>query len=343
MKIKTFTPYLLKAFKIAGGALISIAIASFFKLDNYLSAGIVTVLTLQETKKETFLLAAKRLLAFIVTICFAYICFTVMGFSVISFAVYLFVFSLFCLFLKMPQNIAVCAVLAGHFLLAESVALSLIINQFFIMVIGVGIAILLNLFISSRINKVIERQDAIDGFFRQNLIWLADVLDSSADVVSPPLSLSLQEKSFDKALPQARMLSDNSLLSNQTYYLQYFTLRKTQFDIFKSILLYLPQIDFSAPESKILADFVRSIASQFHECNDATALLEEDASLRQIFRDRELPKTRAEFETRAVLFRLLSDIKSFLLLKKSFVDSLSEEQLLQFANHCKLPVSRLEN
>lgn len=40
-----------------------------------------------------------------------------------------------------------------------------------------------------------------------------------------------------------------------------------------------------------------------------------------------LPKTREEFENRAILYHLLLDTQRFLLMKQEFVQSLTEEQV----------------
>ena len=44
-------------------------------------------------------------------------------------------------------------------------------------------------------------------------------------------------------------------------------------------------------------------------------------------KDSELPVTRQEFEDRAVLYGIMTDLSYFLELKKEFADSLTDEQI----------------
>ena len=41
--------------------------------------------------------------------------------------------------------------------------------------------------------------------------------------------------------------------------------------------------------------------------------------------EQELPKSRDEFESRAILYHVLMDMEDFLLIKKRFVDNLDEK------------------
>jgi len=42
-------------------------------------------------------------------------------------------------------------------------------------------------------------------------------------------------------------------------------------------------------------------------------------------KEQELPKSRDEFESRAILYHVLMDMEDFLLIKKRFVDNLDEK------------------
>lgn len=49
-------------------------------------------------------------------------------------------------------------------------------------------------------------------------------------------------------------------------------------------------------------------------------------------RGEELPKTREEFENRAVLYHILMDLQDFLRYKADFVSKLNQEQLTRYWN-----------
>ena len=55
----------LKVLKIAVGSCMAVAIAQFFKLQYPTSAGIIALLTVQDTRKDTIQLTAERLLSYL--------------------------------------------------------------------------------------------------------------------------------------------------------------------------------------------------------------------------------------------------------------------------------------
>lgn len=337
MKKIVLAGFALKALKITLGALLAIVIAYFGGLQNYLSAGIVTILTLQETKRETLAMGAKRLAAFAVSILVGAASFFVLGFHIAAFGVYLLVFTLLCLAFNQQQNIAVCAVLVGHFLAAKSIAPALVANQLLVMLVGVAVAVVVNLFVPRQMGRVQRRQNQIDSLFRKTLLALAACLAGEGTNSEAQARAAEVKAVLGQAIPLARAMVNNSLFSSPTYYWQYLALRENQLALVQQALAYTQTVNTAAREAGVLAEFVRQISREFHECNDVSGLLQRQQALRAAFAESPLPQTRAEFENRAVLFRLLGDLETLLLLKKNFIDSLSPEQVRQFAGNCRLP------
>src|SRR5690554_578863 len=83
---------IIKVLKIGLGSSIAILIANLFGLQNSLSAGIITLLSIQDTKKETLLIALKRLFAFGIAIVIAYLLFENLGYEPLIFGLFLVVF-----------------------------------------------------------------------------------------------------------------------------------------------------------------------------------------------------------------------------------------------------------
>ena len=67
-----------------------------------------------------------------------------------------------------------------------------------------------------------------------------------------------------------------------------------------------------------MADFVEKIANEFAEENDVQGLLEELEALKESYTVSELPKSREEFENRAMLYHIMEDLKVFLQIKREF-------------------------
>jgi integral membrane protein len=74
----------------------------------------------------------------------------------------------------------------------------------------------------------------------------------------------------------------------------------------------------AASESIILAQLFKKTAQQLSQENPAQDLLDDISQYLAIFRERPLPKTREEFETRATLLQLLRDLENFIQIKVDF-------------------------
>ena len=63
--------------------------------------------------------------------------------------------------------------------------------------------------------------------------------------------------------------------------------------------------------------------------NDCSALLEQLESLYAAYRQDELPDTRESFENRAILYSILTELQSFLQIKRQFYLTLPEQERKQ--------------
>ena len=78
---------MLKMVKIAIGSVISIFLADMMGLSYSTSAGIITLLTIQDTSRETIAISAKRIGAFLVAAVLSYVVFQFFGYHVFSYGV----------------------------------------------------------------------------------------------------------------------------------------------------------------------------------------------------------------------------------------------------------------
>ena len=116
----------LKVLKISAACCIAIFLANLLGLKSSTSAGIITLLSIQDTKKATFQIAGKRLLAFVPAVLFSLLIFWTVGFHVFSFGIFLFIFILFCYFAKLHEGITTNTVLISHVFAASSLHYTLV-------------------------------------------------------------------------------------------------------------------------------------------------------------------------------------------------------------------------
>lgn len=92
--------------KTVVGVIVTILIAQFLHLDYAVSAGMITMLSILETKRQSFRVAFKRLVATLIGLLIAYILFNILGIN-------LFVFGLIILvFLQMFMNLFILMILS---------------------------------------------------------------------------------------------------------------------------------------------------------------------------------------------------------------------------------------
>ena len=102
-------------------------------------------------------------------------------------------------------------------------------------------------------------------------------------------------------------------------------MRKRQNDILRDMAENVNRCQLAASESMILAQLFKKTAQQLSQENPAQNLLDDITQYLAIFRERPLPKTREEFETRATLLQLLRDLETFIQVKVDFYQQFHEE------------------
>ena len=140
---------------------------------------------------------------------------------------------------------------------------------------------------------------------------------------------------LDLLLSRAYEKADNTLLRDTKYLISYLEMRKQQIGVLKNIRNKIKLVPVSLKQSFPLADYIEEIADSFHELNNVIALIKSLEALKKYYKEEPLPVTREEFEYRAVLYQILTEIEYFLFLKRDFVDMLESEEfevLLELMN-----------
>ena len=109
----------IKILKIAFGGTVAILIADILHLKYSVACGIITLLTIQDTKRETIQVAFKRFVSFLMAAGLAFILFTLFDFRVIVFGLFLLFFVGLSIIFDIKEGISVNAVLTTHFLIEK--------------------------------------------------------------------------------------------------------------------------------------------------------------------------------------------------------------------------------
>ena len=317
MKIKT--DEVIKLIKYVTGSVAAVLLAAALQLQFAYAAGIITLLTIQDTKKETVRVTAKRLVIFIIMTILSAVIFPLAGYHVWAFGIVLIPYLLCCMALDMREAIAPIAVLCTHYISTQSCSPVMIMNEFLILIIGAGIGTLWNLFMPDGRRQLLNYQKIVDDkmvYILRRMALYIELEDKSDYTGSCFDDLDAMLADLKK---EALRYMNNHLITEDDYYYEYMLMRARQCDILKRIYADIIRLTATQEQGKKLADFIKKTAEEFAEQNDVSTLLSELEKLHSDYERQELPVTRQEFENRSMLYHILEDMKAFLEIKKKFV------------------------
>lgn len=323
----------MKLLKIAIGSAIAILLADYIGLLNSTAAGIITLLTIQDTKKETITISFKRILAFFIATALAFFLFNLIGYHAISFGIFLLIFVGCCYFFHLSDGIAMNAVLTTHYLVAGNITTSLLVNELLLLVIGAGIGTVLNLYMPSDLKKIRNIQCLLESDLRNIMDKMANFMISHTRIDYTKNHFLELEEHIEKGLTYAYSNMNNRFLQETKYFISYMEMRKQQFQVLENIYEKIFSLESSPSQAKEISLFIHHISATLSETNNAKELLEEGHGLYASFQQSTLPITRGEFEARAILYMIMKDLEYFLELKIDFAKSLTEKQIEMYWNN----------
>lgn len=307
-----------RTLKTGIGASVAMILAKQIGLQYAVAAGIITILSIQNTKKQSFKIALQRTGSCILALFIGSIIFNVLGYNAVVFGVFLLIFIPLTVKLNLEQGIVVSSVLVTHLLVEKSSSIFWIFNELGLMIIGSGVALLLNLYMPSIEVHIKEHQVYIESKMKEILIGMARALkDNSIPIDKDNLLEDLHIKLY-KTRKLAYKNLNNYFLQDVSYYVQYIEMRIQQFETIKRMREHFQRFFMTYEQTIMIANFTDRVANSIYEENTAQKLLDEVKRLREDFRGMELPKTREEFENRAMLFQFLNDMEEFLIIKNEF-------------------------
>lgn len=324
MNYNRFNRMLIKSIKATIGCCLAILISLTLGLSYATAAGVITLLSLQDTTKETLKTALQRFLSFLAALIIAFISFRLLGYTLLGLGMYVLLFVLFCHAFSFQNAISICTVLIAHFWVEQSMAPLWLLNEFLLLLIGAGIGILFNLFLPRNVAAIKADQEQIDGLIRRALEEIGEAIRGNAPATVPVLPTL--EQAIAKASDRANEGMNNALTLDLKYYVEYLDMRRNQLMVLKRIEGYLPRLTYVPRQAEGVAGLVEKTAASFNEYNNAVDLLRATAEIRDFFKEEPLPQSRQEFEVRAILFQILNDMEYFLLIKRNFALALTEEQ-----------------
>lgn len=330
--MKKYIKIMLLSIKIGLGTSIAIYIAQMMNLEYAISAGTVTLLTLMTTKWQTIKLSIGRLATFIITIFLIWAIFSRADNAWAAYGILLMLIVFIAELLGWRATISVNAVVAAHMITNQDFTAAAVRNEFLLVLIGVALAITLNLFHANITHKrqiiadMRDTENKLQSILRELGAYLCgnEMKENAWD------NICALEKKIQDYTQSAYEYQDNTFQSHPQYYISYFEMRHEQCHILHNLHSEMVKILSIPKQAKVVSEYLYYLVDYVIEIN---APDQQIARLNEIFadmRNEELPKTREEFENRALLYHILMDIQDFLLCKEKFVNELDETQLKRY-------------
>ncbi|WP_078545878.1 aromatic acid exporter family protein [Litchfieldia alkalitelluris] len=307
-----------RTIKTASGAAISIALAQLLDLDFYTSAGILTILCVQVTKKKSLRSSIDRFVACLVGMFFSLLIFELIGYHALSVCLLLLFFIPTIVKLKATEGIASSTVIILHIFATGHFTMQLFWNELQIIIIGIGVALLVNLYMPSVDKYLHQYQVELEDNFARILKEMVNYLRNNESTWDGK-EITYTEELIQKAKTLAFRDVENHFTRLENNYYHYFKMREKQFEILERMLPILTSITHSVEQGGIIADFIEEISNSVHPGNTAIEFLDKLNKMRTMFQAMELPLTREEFEARAALLQFLKEMEHYLMIKQSFM------------------------
>ncbi|WP_282032879.1 aromatic acid exporter family protein [Metabacillus indicus] len=306
-----------RTLKTALGAAIAISLAELFGLQNFASAGILTILCIQVTKKKSLQTSWARFFACLIAILFSFVFFEGIGYHPFVIGLLLLFFIPVTVRLKAKEGIVTSSVIILHLYTASHITFDLILNEIALIATGIGVALIMNLYMPSVDKKLKEYQLEVEDRLSKIFIEIEEYLlshDSSWDGREITETAAI----INEAKTLAFRDVENHFMRHENLYYHYFKMREKQFEIIERVLPIIASIKVTVDQAEIVADFIREVREAIHPGNTAHKFLVKLAEMREMFEEMPLPETREEFEARAALLHFVREMEQYLVIKSQF-------------------------
>jgi|GEM_PF-339576 len=309
----------LRVLKSGFAIIFAIYLATFLGLDNPSTAGILGILSILDTKRETLRVAIRRLISAILGLGVAGVLFTLLGYHIYVIGIILVVFLPVAKKFHLESGLIINMVLAIQLLDFGEITVPILFNQMGLVIIGLATGLLMNLHIPYREKDLIEKQEVIEEDLRIMLEIFGYSLQNAC-----PIGQDMDErmKSLIKNIKEGLRLSyryiDNRYLSPEHYYVQYMLMRKKQFRTLEAMGVSLKKKIMTQKFADALSRICFDLAKEIHTNNDGVEAMETLEAIKAYYRELPLPESRKCFEDRAHLFVFLHHLEDFIRIKMEF-------------------------
>lgn len=307
------------AIKMTLVGIIASLIAQSLKLEYWLTTGIVAILSISLTKKDTMLSSFRRLMDALFGLMLSTLMFLAFGYNFWVFGIFIFIFAYFSLTFKLQEGLVLTLVLVSHLLSHGRFDFFMIGNELLILFIAIGVAMIINvIYPQSSTKRIKEHISHIDSLIKDHLYMLSILLRDPEYQEEYHHHFIVLDKKISQTMDQIELYDKDLIFFNDHVYLAYFHMRREQSSYIRHMYYHALKLKYPHPFTHEISAFIKQLAYDIGQFDKATSQLRNLSALREHYKQSTLPQTREEFELRAGLYQLLNEIDSFLDVKVNF-------------------------
>ena len=294
-------------------------IAWLIGIDNFLLVGILGILCVSPTKKDSLVLGVKRLSDVIFALLLSTLLFVLIGFELYTFVIFIFLFVLGSYLTKIEIGLVPGIVLVNHVYTLGQFDMMFLLEEILIISVAVGVALVVNtLYPESWHKRIVTDIKSIDAMLQDHLYMLSIVLNQTKDLEAFKEHFERMSKQILMRIEKAELQDRNRVFSNDLAYVAYLYARRNQLYYMNHMYDSAFRLNEEHNHQKEIARYIEQLSFDIGDENKADKQVEILNGLISKFKEQPLPKTRNEFETRALLYHMLTDLRSMLEVKRLF-------------------------
>ncbi len=310
------------AIKMTLVTLIAGLLSKLIGLDYWLTGGVLALLSIQMTKKDSIHIAIKRVVDVFFAMILSTIMFVLFGYEFWVFILLTFIFSLASWRLKISEGIVPALVIVTHLLLFGEFSVAFFIDESLLVIISIGTATLFNTFYPTAGEKALVKYvDQIDQHIKDHLFMLSFLIKDPEYHETYYKHYDLLDQKLTEVISQVELIDKDLLFQNDQSYLSYVYMRRTQSTYMKHMFQQAIKVKCHHRYAKEISDYIKDLSYDIGKYEEDHTHLEKIYQMIEKYRLSALPKTREEFETRAILYQILLELETFVKVKIEFYDT----------------------
>ncbi len=305
--------------KISLIAIIATWIGYAAGIQNYLTVGVIGILSVQVTKYDSLKSGLIRFLNAFYALGLSFILFLIFGIEIWVFGVFTVIFIFTSFLMKLELGMVPSIVLISHVFNSTTLSWALFLEELNIVLIAIGVALIINLIYPQFwLKSVVKELNHADQLTRDHLFMVSVYLKKVDEPVDFIKHQKLINESFNEVIKKVEKLDKDKPFANDHRYLGYLLMRKNQMEAINLMYERLSKIKEYHLNNDVISNYIEQLVSDIGYEDKAVKQLGMLGELIKQFETQELPKTRKEFETRAMLLQMLYDIETLLKSKIQF-------------------------